>query len=106
MKFEPGSRYFHEPNGWLARPEIAIQLSYGCQSIDNLQMLDDDLLCGMRRAPGLVENGEAPEVDVDDDISSTEDLSLQSPLFFVVVEDGRRCRECDCSSLGVLLFLS
>ena len=26
MKFEPGSRCFHEPNGWLARPEIATQL--------------------------------------------------------------------------------
>lgn len=106
MKSEPGSRYFHEPNGWLANPEIATQLFIGFELTDELRMLGKHSLYDMGRVPGFVEDREAPEVDVNNDISPTEDFRVQSPLLFIVIEDGRKCLECNRSCLRILLFLS
>lgn len=54
----------------------------------------------------LAEYGEALEVGVDDDILPTGDLSLQRPLLFIVIKDGRDGPERDRSSLSIRCFLS
>lgn len=68
-------------------------------------MLGKHSLYGMGRVPGFVEDCEASKVDVNDDIPPTEDLRVQSPLLFIVVENGRKRLELDGSSLRILLFL-
>lgn len=59
----------------------------------------------MVRVRGFVEDRKASEVDVNDDISPTDDLHVQSPLLFIIIKDRRKCLECSGSSLRILLFL-
>ena len=62
-------------------------------------------LSGKRRVSWLVENGEVSEMGVNDDISATDVFGLQSPLFFIVIEDRRKISKYEGSSLRVLVTL-